>query len=145
MKYKLIIDETKEEEVVITCHQKREIFDQIEQLINNIDNKLIGYENNDIIMIKLEEVSCFISENNKVFAMIDNHKYLIKKRLYQIEEMLDLNFVRLNQSCIANINKIDKFTVSFNGFLKVVFSNGYEDFISRRELKNVRRHEKRCL
>ena len=39
MKYKLIIDETKDEELIITCHHKREVFDQIEQLITNKRNR----------------------------------------------------------------------------------------------------------
>ena len=69
---------------------------------------------------------------------LQKHKYLIKKRLYQVEELLDLSYIRINQSCIANISKIKKFNVTFNGFLKVVFENKYEDYISRRELKNVK-------
>lgn len=138
MKYKLIIDETKEEEIVIVCHQKRAIFDQIEQLINNMDTSLIGYDNEDIVMLNYSDIHCFISENNKVYALTDKHKYQIKKRLYQIEETLDLNFVRINQSCIANIKQIKKFSATFNGFLQVHFKNGYIDYVSRRELKNVK-------
>lgn len=138
MKYKLIIDESKEEEIVIVCHYKREIFDQIEQMINNADNSLIGYENEDIVMLNYSDIHCFISENNKVYALTDKNKYLIKKRLYQIEEELDLNFVKINQSCIANIKQIKKFSASFNGFLQVHFKNGYSDYVSRRELKNVK-------
>lgn len=138
MKYKLIIDETKEEEIIIVCHKKREVFDQIEQLISSVDNKLIGYENEDIVMLNYNDINCFVSENNKVYALTNKHKYLIKKRLYQIEEVLDLNFVRINQSCIANINQIKKFSASFNGFLQVHFKNGYIDYVSRRELKNVK-------
>ena len=138
MKFKLIVDEHAEESLTIVCNKKREVFDQIEQLINNFDSKLIGYENDEIVIIKLEEVNCFISENNKVYALVNNHKYLIKKRLYQVEELLDLSYIRINQSCIANISKIIKFNVTFNGFLKVVFENKYEDYISRRELKNVK-------
>lgn len=138
MKYKLIIDESKEEEIVITCHQKREIFDQIEQLITKLDSSLIGYENEDIVMLDYNDVHCFVSENNKVYALTNKHKYLIKKRLYQIEEVLDLNFVRINQSCIANIKQIKKFSASFDGFLQVHFKNGYTDYVSRRELKKVK-------
>ena len=138
MKYKLIIDESKEEEIVIVCHYKRDIFDQIEQMINNADNSLIGYENEDIVMLNYSDVHCFISENNKVYALTDKNKYLIKKRLYQIEEELDLNFVKINQSCIANIKQIKKFSASFNGFLQVHFKNGHSDYVSRRELKNVK-------
>lgn len=138
MKYKLIIDETKDEELIITCHHKREVFDQIEQLITNMDAQLIGYENEDIVILNYDDVVCFISDNNKVFALVGKHKYLIKKRLYQIEEQLDLNYVRINQSCIANIKQISKFSASFNGFLQVHFKNGYSDYVSRRELKNVK-------
>lgn len=138
MKYKLIIDETKDEELIITCHHKREVFDQIEQLITNMDAQLIGYENEDIVILNYDDVVCFVSDNNKVFALVGKHKYLIKKRLYQIEEQLDLNYVRINQSCIANIKQISKFSASFNGFLQVHFKNGYSDYVSRRELKNVK-------
>lgn len=138
MKYKLIIDETKDEELIITCHHKREVFDQIEQLITNMDAQLIGYENEDIVILNYDDVVCFVSDNNKVFALVEKHKYLIKKRLYQIEEQLDLNYVRINQSCIANIKQISKFSASFNGFLQVHFKNGYSDYVSRRELKNVK-------
>lgn len=138
MKYKLIIDPSKEEEIVITCHNKREIFDQIEQLISQENNNLLGYENDDIVMLSISDVSCFISDNNKVFALVNNHKYLIKKRLYQIEQHLDYNFVKINQSCIANIKQISKFSTSFDGYLEVIFKNGYKDFVSRRELKNVK-------
>lgn len=138
MKYKLIIDETKDEELIITCHHKREVFDQIEQLITNMDAQLIGYENEDIVILNYGDVVCFVSDNNKVFALVGKHKYLIKKRLYQIEEQLDLNYVRINQSCIANIKQISKFSASFNGFLQVHFKNGYSDYVSRRELKNVK-------
>lgn len=138
MKYKLIIDETKDEELIITCHHKREVFDQIEQLITNMDAQLIGYENEDIVILNYDDVVCFVSDNNKVFALVGKHKYLIKKRLYQIEEQLDLNYVRINQSCIANIKQISKFSAAFNGFLQVHFKNGYSDYVSRRELKNVK-------
>ena len=48
------------------------------------------------------------------------------------------SFIKLNQSCIANKNKIKKFESTIGGALKVIFKNGYIDYISRRELKNVK-------
>ena len=84
MKYKLIIDETKEEEIIIIAHKKKEIFDEIERLILNENDNLIGYLNEEIIMLSYNDVACFISENNKVFALVNDKKYLIKKRLYQL-------------------------------------------------------------
>lgn len=138
MKFTLVIDKSKEEEVSIVCHEKRDIFEQIEKLVTNENESLTGYENENIVLINFNEVSCFISSDNNVYALVDNHKYKIKKRLYQIEEMLDLNYIKINQSCIANIKQIKQFKASFNGFLEIIFKNGYKDFVSRRELKNVK-------
>ena len=47
-------------------------------------------------------------------------------------------FIKINQSCLANKTKIKRFETTIGGALKVVFKNGYIDFISRRELKNVK-------
>lgn len=138
MKFSLVIDKSKEEEVLIVCHEKREIFEKIERLVANESLELTGYENDNIILINLDDVACFISSDNNVYALVNNHKYRIKKRLYQIEEILDLNYIKINQSCIANIKQIKQFKASFNGFLEVIFKNGYKDFVSRRELKNVK-------
>ncbi len=140
MKYQIIINKNEEEEVRITCHYVRDWFDKVEQLVNGSDGPftITGYEKNDIVLIAFEDIICFFSQSNKVYAMVGNHTYLIKKRLYQIEEMIDDNFIKINQSCIANIKQIKKFTVSFNGMLEVIFKNDHKDYISRRELKNVK-------
>ena len=73
-----------------------------------------------------------------MYALTENEKFKIKSRLYQLEEKLDNNFVKINQSCIANIKKIDRFKATVGGSLTVVFENGYVDFVSRRKLKNVK-------
>ena len=56
----------------------------------------------------------------------------------QLEEMLDDSFVKINQSCIANIKKIDRFKATVGGSLTVIFKNGHIDYVSRRNLKNVK-------
>ena len=53
--------------------------------------------------------------------------------------MLDgSDFVKLNQSCIVNIKKIECFDASLGGALKVTLKNGYRDYVSRRQLKAVK-------
>lgn len=58
--------------------------------------------------------------------------------MYQIEEMNLASFIKINQSCLANKKKIKKFESTIGGSLRVVFKNGYIDYIARRELKNVK-------
>ena len=48
------------------------------------------------------------------------------------------NFIKINKSCIANLKKIKRFDASFGGAMQVTFKNGHTDFVSRRNLKNVK-------
>lgn len=138
MKCYTYINEDEEEKVLIYAHDRTRLVEDIEALVLSSEVDLTGNYDSEIIKIDINDVVCFISENNKVFALIGDKKYQIKYRLYQIEE-LNLNiFIKINQSCLANKTKIKRFETTIGGALKVVFKNGYIDFISRRELKNVK-------
>ena len=137
MNIKVFIDKTKEEEVLVFAHERNALVNEIERIVQENNLELIGYKENEASKLKLFDVNCFISENNKVFALT-KEKLQLKFRLYQIEEMLDENFIKINQSCIANIRQIEKVQATFSGSLQVVFRNGYCDYISRRNLKSVK-------
>ena len=138
MKCYTYIEKVKEEKVLIYANERTKLVDEIESLVQTSDVDITGTYNDEIIKIDINDVSCFISENNKVFALINDKKYQIKQRLYQIEEMNLASFIKINQSCLANKKKIKKFESTIGGSLRVVFKNGYIDYISRRELKNVK-------
>ena len=139
MKYKTYIDPTREEEIIIYAHEYNDTVRKIEHIACESAEELVGFENKSTFrIISPADVNCFFVEDNKVYALMDDAKLLLKLRLYAVEEALDENFVRINQSCIANIKKIDRFEVSFAGALSVIFKNGYKDYVSRRQLKNVK-------
>ena len=139
MKCYTYIKEDEEERVLIYAHDRTRLVDDIESLVLSSEIDLTGSYDNEIIKIDINDVVCFISENNKVYALVGDKKYQIKYRLYQIEG-LNLNiFIKVNQSCLANKTKIKRFESTIGGSLKVVFNNGYVDFIARRELKNVKK------
>ena len=138
MKYNLIIDEEREEEIIIYAHKKSPLIFEIEKLLEKKDEDILGYKNGEIAKLNPKDIYCFFIENNKTFALLENEKMKIKNRLYKIEENLSSDFIKINQSCLANIKKIEKFDVSISGPMKVIFKNGYVDFVSRRNLKNVK-------
>ena len=138
MKFRLIIDENRDEEVIVYSHEKTKLIEDIENLISENNFELTGFIDREAVKFNLAEVFCFISENNKVFAVCENEKFRLRERLYQLEEKLPENFVKINQSCIANVKKIKKFDTSFTGMLKVIFKNGYTDYVSRRNVKNIK-------
>ncbi len=139
MKCYTYIEENHEEEVLIYAHERNQLVKDIENIVNTSQIEIKGLLGDEIIIINPVDVSCFISENNKVYALIGDKRYLIRYRLYQLEELeLNKNFIKINQSCFANIKRIKKFESTFTGAMRVIFSNGYIDYISRRELKNVK-------
>lgn len=139
MKYKLIIDENVEESIVITAKEKHELVNKIEKIINMTEYNLIAYSEEEIIPIDIKCVYAFFTKDSKVYVSLKDKEYVIKERLYQIEGLLDDSFVKINQGCIVKISTILKFDSSLTGSLKVILKNGFQDYISRRELKNVKR------
>lgn len=138
MKCTIIIDEEREEEVVIYANRKRKLTEEIEELCQNDSVELIGYIDKSAIKIFPNDVLAFLIENNKVYALLENAKLLMKQRLYEIEQILENGFVKINQSCIVNIKHIARFDASFAGALMVTLKNGYKDYVSRRQLKTVK-------
>lgn len=138
MKCTVILDKTREEEIIIYAHQKNELICEIERMAEGQAVQLVGYFMDELVKLVPSEVYCFTVENGKLYAICEDKKYLIKARLYNIEEMLDNKFIKINQSSIANIDKIQKFDASISGTLKVIFKNGHTDYVSRRNIKNVK-------
>ena len=138
MKCKTVIDKNREEEVIIYAHERNETVESIERIVSSAKLELIGYSGKSAVRLKQAEVYCFTVENNKVYAITECEKLQIKLRLYHIEEIADKSFVKINQSCIANIGHIKKFDASVSGTLRVIFKNGYTDYVSRRQLKAVK-------
>ena len=138
MKCKVFIDKNHEEEVVIYSHKRNSLVEQIESLVNSQEIEITGYKEQETVKLDLSEIFCFICEENKIYALTEKERFKIKLRLYQLEEKLPRNFVKLNQSCIGNVKKIQRFNASFGGSLSVEFKNGYKDYVSRRQLKIVK-------
>ena len=138
MKCRTVIDKDREEEVVIYVHEKSTLSSEIEEFVLGRSLELLGYKDKNIVKLLPSDVYCFIVEDNRVYAVCENERFQIKQRLYLLETMLDKDFVKINQSCIANIRKIAKFDASITGTLMVNFKNGYKDYVSRRQLKIVK-------
>ena len=138
MKLKIFIDKDHEEEVIVYTRKRTELVSAIEKLINQSDISLTGFSETEAVPITVDEVFCFISENGKVYAITEKEKLLVRQRLYQLEDHLSDDFLKINQSCLANVKKIARFDTSISGNLTVRFKNGYTDYVSRRNLKIIK-------
>ncbi len=138
MRLKIFIDKTREEEIIIYAHEKTPLTDAIEQLVSEAGMDIIGYGDKEAVKLDVSEICCFSVNDGKVFAHTLSGKYRLKQRLFQLEEKLPDSFIKINQSCLANIRMIERFDASFSGSLLVRFKDGSSDYVSRRQMKSVK-------
>lgn len=138
MKCTVIIGQGHKEGVFIYADKRTEEVDRIEKMLEEVTKELVGYKGDEIYSINPLDVFCFTVEEGRVYAHSDKGRLRMKCRLYTLEQDLNSSFVKINQSCIANVRKIEKFRASFSGTLMVEFKNGYKDYVSRRQMKIVK-------
>ena len=142
MKFKMIIDKTKEEEIVATVHKPSELTETIAQLVQEYTgtDRVMAYNEDEMKVLLFADISCITVMEGKTFA-IDRkgNRYRLKQRLYELEEILPPGFIRINKSTIANEQQIERFAATFSGAVDAVFRCGYREYVSRRCYAQIRR------
>ena len=142
MKFKLIVDETKEEEVVATVHSPSALTEQLEALIlaHNGADRIVAYDEDMWKVLTFPEIECFTVIGGKVYAIDgSNRRYRLKQRRNALEALLPGYFIRINKSAIANRKRIDRFAVTYSGAVDAVFQCGYREYVSRRCFSQIKR------
>ena len=140
MKFKIIIDKEKDEEVVATVHNRTALIDEIEALISKHTDRIPGYTEDDIKMLSVSEIECVTVLDGKTYAIDSkNRRYRLKQRLYELEQQLPSSFIHINKSTLANENSLDRFTVTYAGSVDAVFKCGYTEYVSRRCFAQIKR------
>lgn len=140
MRFRLIIDKSKDEEVVVTAHQRTALIDEIEGLVSKYTDRIPGYTEDDIKMLCVSEIACVTVLDGKTYAIDSaNRRYRLKQRLYELENILPPCFIRINKSALANENALDRFTVTYAGSVDAVFKCGYTEYVSRRCFAQIKR------
>ena len=138
MKCEIIIDAECEERVVVYAKKDNSLINQIKQLARQWGTELIGYKDKEIVRLNASDIYCVAIIDNKIYAICEDERLQLKERLYVTEEKPPEFFIKINQSCIVNANKIERFDTSVSGTLKVSLKNGYTDYVSRRQLKTIK-------
>ena len=106
----------------------------------DINEMITVKKDSDLIFLELNNIFMFRVENKKVRVYSENKEYLIKKPLYQVEESLNSDFVRISKTTIINLKKIERVAPSLKGLMFIELKNGLKDNISRKylpEFKNA--------
>ena len=103
------------------------------------DNSILAVKKGqDIVLLDFEDIFMIRVEEKQTIVYTENKDYLVKKPLYQIEENLDANFVRVSKATIVNLRKIKRVAPSLRGMMFIELKNGLKDNISRKYLSDFK-------
>lgn len=100
---------------------------------------LVVKRGSDIALLEFSEIFMFRVEDKQVNVYTENQEYIIKKPLYQVEETLTSDFVRISKTTIVNLKKIKRVAPSLKGMMFIELKNGLKDNISRKYLFEFKR------
>lgn len=138
LKYEIIIDPAAEERVVVYAKQETSLTQEIARLCEERAESVLGYRDSEIVKLSVADIHYISVTGGKVYAFCDSDSFVLKERLYTLESRLPNYFIKINQSCLANIKKTERFDTSLSGTLKIYFKNGHTDYVSRRQLRAVK-------
>ena len=142
MKIRLdISSEYQEKEVIIRANKKDEEVAEILCNLQEIDTKLHninGYLDNTVYSLSTQDILFFETNDRNVYAHTKDNAFLIHYRLYELEENLPDNFLRVSKSSILNVDEVKSLTQSVMGNL-IQFRDSYKQiYVSRRFLKKLK-------
>lgn len=139
MKLELNIDEKVKETLVVVSANK--IDKEVQNLINYIEYSseyLIGIVEDKVSIIDIDEIIRVYIEDRKTFVVTLKDTYVVKKKLYEVENMVTRNFIKISQSEMANIKFIKNLDFSNTGTIVIKYKNSDISYVSRRMIKEFK-------
>ena len=141
MQIEIRIDpEAKEPKIVLITAQ---MTDEVSRLIKRLSceelNMLAGFREDTVEILEQDKIVRLFASSGKVYAVTEKGDYLVRLRLYELEERLDKrSFVRISNSEIINLRKVTSFDLSFTGTIGISLSNGETAYVSRRYVAKLK-------
>ena len=147
MKVDIHIDRSVEEiKVLITAQEQNQKVDSLYEHIVEFDKKrtetLTAYRNDIVKIVNVTDIFRIYTGNQKVYIQTNKGEYVIRYRLYELDETLDKKqFLRISNSEIVNVKKIRDIDLSIIGRICIRFEDNTQTYVSRRYIPKI----KKCL
>jgi len=141
MKIHLLIEQQLSE---IEVHvQAPEYNEQVEHLMKKLNqatknDTIAGYCNEDIHLIKIQDVYSIYSEQGKVFIQTDEQELEVKQKLYELEERFSAQLLRVNKATLVHFDKIASIQSKVLGNPQLTLENGVTIPVSRTYFKALK-------
>ena len=139
MKVELNIDK-KFEEIIVTISTNK-VNDEIQNLVNYIENKedyFIGVLDDKVRLLNMEDIIRVYVEDRKVYVVTVEGRFIVRKKLYEVQSTLTKDFIKISQSEIANVKYIHSLDLGLRGTVVINYKNSDISYVSRRMLKEFK-------
>lgn len=126
--------------IIMTSSMTEEVQEIVKRLSDETPRIISGSRDDKVEVLDQAELIRIYANSGKVFAVTDKGEYIIRLRLYELEERLDANqFVRISNSEIINLKKVSNFDLSFSGTICVKLENKTVTYVSRRYVSKIKK------
>lgn len=141
MQIEIQIDSSCTEPKIIIVTDK--MTDAVHDIVKNLSEKtpevLCGFYDNTAQILELSNIIRIYAVAGKVVAVNNSKEYVLRMRLYELEERLSQNsFIRISNSEIINLRMVKNFDLSFAGTICVTLSDGTITYVSRRYMGKIK-------
>ncbi len=142
MKVEVKIDSscTEPKIIIMASSVTEEVSNILKKLSEDTLQIISGSKDGKIKVLKQEDLIRIYASDKKIFAVTDKGEYVLRQRLYELEERLDTRwFVRISNSEIINLKKVSHFDLSITGTICVRLSDNTTTYVSRRYVSKIKK------
>lgn len=136
--------DVKDTEVLITAEKKSRFLCGLVDVIQDFDKKraasLTGHIGDRVYLVDVAGILRIYAANQKVYVQTDKAEYLLRHRLYELEELLDRQyFLRISNSEIIHVRKIQDIDLSVTRRICIRFRDDVYTYVSRRYIPKIKK------
>lgn len=113
--------------------------DMLDLIVQGESVYITGYNQYGQKRVECRDIQYIKSEQDDVYAILQNIKLIVKMKLYELEELLaKKQFIRVSKYCLVNIGKINYIRALLNSKLELQMNNGDLCEVNRNYLKKFK-------
>lgn len=125
--------------LIITDKITDEVTELVKKLSEDTPQMIVGVNDDKLTVIDQNDLIRIYANDGKVIAVTKGDEYILKLRLYEVEERLDKKtFVRISKSEIINLKMVKGFDLGITGTICVTMKNGITTYVSRRYVSKIK-------
>lgn len=101
-------------------------------------NAIVATQGKSMVVVPLRSIYLARAEDGHVQLLTSKGDLRTNNRLYELEQMLGADFIRISKSAIVNLNAIDRIDPGFGGAVSVKLIDGTVEWISCRFLTSFK-------